>query len=157
MDWQPRGLVGRRRHVLVEDATDAVLGAEERHEREVLLRVQKIDRGRAVRGAAGVIRHQADALSSQPREPFRAKHVDAGLDGRRRGRRRTSRWHEVAAGHRDIRRERDSVAADATIDADSSPQRADVTVPVGCTRFDRKMTQTPVSGSTQIDVPVNPV
>ena len=49
-EWMgsPVACVGRRRHVLVEDAADAVLGAEERHEREVLLRVQKIDRGRAV-------------------------------------------------------------------------------------------------------------
>ena len=49
------------------------------------------------------------------------------------------------------------VAADATIDATRARSAPTSPCPSGCTRFDRKMTQTPVSGSTQIDVPVNPV
>ena len=65
--------------------------------------------------------------------------------------RRTSRWHEVAAGHRDIRRERDSAWRPTPRSSRLEPAaRTTSPCPSGCTRFDRKMTQTPVSGSTQM-------
>src|SRR4029077_17697196 len=46
---------------------------------------------------------------------------------------------------------------DATMEATRARSAPTSPCPSGCTQFDRKMTQTPVSGSTQIDVPVNPV
>ena len=55
--------VGFGRHVGVEHAADAVLGAEQRDQLDVLGVVQQVDRGRAVPRAAGVVRDEADALA----------------------------------------------------------------------------------------------
>ncbi len=50
-----------------------------------------------------------------------------------------------------------SVSAEATIDATRARSGVTSPLPSGCTRFDRKMMNTRVAGSIQIDVPVNPV
>ena len=62
--------------LLVGDAADAVLGAEERDELHVFRRVQEIDGGAAVAVAAAVIGDEPDAQAAQAGEVLAHEHVD---------------------------------------------------------------------------------
>ena len=71
-------LVARRRHRVVENAADAVLGAEERDQLHAGRLVDHVDRARAVGRAARVIGHQADALALEQRKAVAREDVEAG-------------------------------------------------------------------------------
>ena len=81
VDGEARLLVAGGGDLVVEDAADAVLGAEEGDELHARGIVQQIDRGLAVARAAGVIGQEADALALEASEAFANENVDAGQDG----------------------------------------------------------------------------
>ena len=108
-------------------------------------REEQIDRRRAVARAAGVIRDQADALASQPRESS-ARSTSMPVRTRQRLRAAPAavpRRAEIAAGHQSRARpalgRRVVSAAAATV---ATRARSGVTSPLpsGWTRFDRKTT-----------------
>ena len=77
---QARLLIPRRRHIVVEHAADAVLGAEERDQLHARRLVKQIDRRLPVARSAGVIGDQADALALRSCEAVADEDVDAGQD-----------------------------------------------------------------------------
>ena len=88
VDDQAGLLVLGRWHFFVENPADAVLGAEERDQRQTLGLREEIDGGGAVPGPAGVVGDEPDATALEPLEPLGAQDVDSGQHGSSRGGRR---------------------------------------------------------------------
>ena len=91
VDRQAGLLVDRRWDLFVENAPDAVLGTEQRHQRQVLRRVERVDRRLAAARPAGVVGEQADLPAREAREALGLQHVDAGHRADRRPRARQRR------------------------------------------------------------------
>ena len=64
--------------LVVLDAADAVLGAEQRDQRDARRRLEDVDGAASGAIAPGVIGDQPDPLALQQREAVAAQHVDAG-------------------------------------------------------------------------------
>ena len=169
-------LVPRRWHLVVEDAANAVLGAEERHQLHTR-RLVEHDRlcvapiGRASR----VVGDKADALALERREAVAREDVDAGCDrpGARRsggcdcGAQRMRMRREVRAGHltgrlRDVRSTSElpcstlSAAAAAWRPAPAKWRDVALAIRMQAAR-EKDRRNAARYGSIQIDVPVNPV
>ena len=136
-----------------------MLRAEERDELDILRAEEHVNGRRAVASDAGVIRDEPDVLAAKRGETVGAQHVDS-----RQHRRRAHGAGSVPEGPKsrpvitavEALGDRLVTAVAATV---ATRARSGVTSPFpsGCTRFDRKMTNMPVDGSIQIDVPVKPV
>ena len=159
MDDQARLLVLRRRDVLVDDAANAVLGAEERDERDVGLR------RRAGRWWACRRRHGRCGWSPGPRAG-----PSAARTPRRAGRRCRFAPAPAVAARPATAPGRSRVPVRATCGGTTASGMAEATtlatrarsgvaspLPAGCTRLVRMITNVRVSGSIHSDVPVNPV
>ena len=161
VDRQPGLLVRRRRHFRVEHAADAVLGAEERDQLDVLGLVQQVDAVAPSRARPVWLVTSPTRLPRSGANPFGAKHVEPGQDRRRRPRRPAAAADgaEVAPGpalpSRDspapARSPRPRPSRPARAAASRRPCRPDGRGSTGTRRTCR------VAGSIHSDVPVKPV
>ena len=78
INWKPGRVVFRIRDFVVNEATNAVFGREERDEFHARRFVQHVDRLSSFAIATGVIRNQTDAHACKWFEVVSLEHVDAG-------------------------------------------------------------------------------
>ena len=108
---------------------------------------QQIDRRRAVARAAGVVGDQADALAASGAKPCaRSTSMPVSTGAVARAPATAPDGAEVAAGAQRASAQRlggTSVSADAAIVATRARSGVTSPLPSGCTRFDRKTTNTP--------------
>ena len=121
-------------NAVVEDAADAVLGAEERHQRDAGRRPQHVDRARAVARAARVVGHEPDALAAQDartdrRGARRCRSARAAVGASRAAPARVRA--EVAARERTSRRRRRIGERGRHDGGDAAAQRRHVALAVG--------------------------